>query len=68
MHPQQAEQGGQASYYLVDELAALLRVNPATIYREIAAGRLRALRVGVGRGTWRIAAADFDAYREAARS
>ena len=37
--------------YLVQELAAELRVSKHTIYRAIAAGVLAALRVQTGRGT-----------------
>lgn len=33
-------------FYLVDELAEKLRVNPMTIYRYIAAGKLTAIKIG----------------------
>lgn len=34
--------------YTVDEAARLLRVNPITVRRYIAAGKLRAVRIGKG--------------------
>ncbi len=46
----------------VAEVAALLDVHPSTIYRDIAAGRLRALRVGSKKGALRIMPEDLDAY------
>jgi excisionase family DNA binding protein len=49
--------------YRVREVAELLRVHPITIYRAIAAGRLRAMRIGTRRGTFRITREAFDAYR-----
>lgn len=33
-------------YYTIEEVAAILRVNAATIRKEIHAGRLHAFRVG----------------------
>lgn len=46
----------------VKEAAALLDVHVATIYREIEAGRLYALRVGEGRGTLRIPRRAWNEY------
>jgi excisionase family DNA binding protein len=48
--------------YRVAELAAMLDVHQATIYRDIEAGRLRALRVGSGKGALRILPDAVDAY------
>jgi excisionase family DNA binding protein len=53
---------GRTKPFRVAEVATMLDVHPATIYRHIEAGRLRALRVGAGNGTIRIlpnALADF---------
>ena len=38
----------------VKEAAARLEVSPATVYGLIAAGKLRCVRIGIGRGTIRI--------------
>jgi excisionase family DNA binding protein len=38
----------------VKEAAARLEVSPATIYALVASGKLRSLRVGMGRGVIRI--------------
>lgn len=35
-----------AVYHTVEETADLLRVSPATVYRLVASGHLRAVRVG----------------------
>lgn len=40
--------------FKVAEVAALLRVHKSTVYRDVAAGRITAIRVGKGRGTVRI--------------
>lgn len=48
--------------YRVAEVAALLDVHPVTVYRAIEAGRLRALRIGAGRGALRILPEALDAY------
>lgn len=48
--------------YRVAQVAAALDVHPSTIYRDIEAGKLRALRVGTGRGALRIPQAAFDEY------
>ncbi|MGW4434714.1 helix-turn-helix domain-containing protein [Streptomyces sp. NPDC004596] len=44
------------------DVAAALRVNNATVYAEIKAGRLAAYRVGQGRGTIRVSRAAFTQY------
>jgi excisionase family DNA binding protein len=46
----------------VAEIAAMLDVHQSTIYRDIEAGRLKALRVGAGKGALRILPAALDAY------
>lgn len=46
----------------VVDIATALRVDRATVYREIAAGRLGSYRVGSGRGTIRVARAAFTQY------
>jgi excisionase family DNA binding protein len=51
----------EKSHYRVSEIADLLDVSVSTIYREIHAGHLRALRVG--RRGIRVPASDLDAYR-----
>ena len=40
--------------YRVAEIAIMLDVHPVTVYRDIKAGRLRALRTGKGEGAIRI--------------
>lgn len=44
-------------FYLVDELAEKLRVNPMTIYRYIKAGKLTASKIGK---EYRIAKDEFE--------
>lgn len=46
----------------VQDIAIALRVDKATVYREIAAGRLSSYRVGSGRGTIRVPRAAFSEY------
>ena len=56
-------------YLRVAAVAALFDVDDTTIYRDIKAGRLRAIRIGKGRGTVRIPAAalaEYEATRTAA--
>jgi excisionase family DNA binding protein len=48
--------------FRVAEVAALLDVHPATVYRDIEAGRLKALRVGEGKGALRILPEALSAY------
>lgn len=48
--------------YRVADVAAMLDVHPVTVYRDIEAGRLKALRVGAGKGALRILPAALDAY------
>ncbi len=51
-------------FYLVDELAEKLRVNPMTIYRYIKAGKLEAHKIGK---EYRISRATFDKFIEATK-
>jgi len=46
----------------VQDIATALRIDRATVYREIAAGRLGSYRVGSGRGTIRVPRAAFTQY------
>jgi len=46
----------------VKVIADALRVDTATVYREIASGRLASYRVGSGRGTIRVPRAAFSQY------
>ena len=46
-------------FYLVEELAEKLRVNPMTIYRYIKAGKLEAHKIGK---EYRIAKIEFDRF------
>ena len=48
--------------YRVAQIAALLDVNQATVYRAIEAGELKALRLGTGRGTIRVMPEALDEY------
>ena len=48
-------------FYLVDELAEKLRVNPMTIYRYIKAGKLVAYKIGK---EFRIGKKEYDAFLE----
>ena len=46
----------------VPEMAAALRVDRSVIYKEISAGNIDAIRVGLGRGSIRIPVSEFRAY------
>lgn len=48
--------------FRVAQVAAMLDVHQATVYRDIEAGRLKALRVGSGKGALRILPEAFEAY------
>lgn len=52
------------TFYLVDELAEVLRVNRMTIYRYIKAGKLHAYKTGK---EYRIEKAEFDRFMKAAK-
>lgn len=49
--------------YRVAEVAALLDVDPTTIYRQIKAGRLKAYRIGTGRGAVRVPVSALAEYQ-----
>lgn len=49
-------------YFRVAEVAARFDVDSTTIYRQIKAGRLKALRIGTGRGAVRIPAVALAEY------
>jgi excisionase family DNA binding protein len=51
----------------VTELARQVRVHRTTIYRYIRLGLLPAHRIGIGKGTLRVAEKDWDAYLAACR-
>ena len=51
----------------VQETAERLRVSPRTVYDLVGHGLLVSLRVGIGRGTIRIAPQDLANYLEHAR-
>ena len=51
-------------FYLVEELAEKLRVNPMTIYRYIKAGKLSAHKIGK---EYRIAKTVFENFLEASK-
>ena len=59
---QATEPGQIRKPYRVAQVAAMLDVHQATVYRDIEAGRLKALRVGSGKGALRILPAALDAY------
>lgn len=48
--------------YRVRAVAEMLDVSPATIYRAIESGALKALKVGTGKGALRIPAESVSAY------
>ena len=51
--------------YRVRDVAEHFNLSRQTIYRAIEAGQLEALKVGVGRGTWRIPGSAVLAYTAA---
>jgi excisionase family DNA binding protein len=50
--------------FRVAEVAARFGVNETTVYRQIKAGRLKAIRIGTGRGTVRVPAEALAEYEE----
>jgi excisionase family DNA binding protein len=51
-----------AKYLHVNEVAAELRQHPATIYRKIHSGEIRAVRLGAGHSALRIPVAELEAW------
>lgn len=56
------EQAPENEPLRVKAIAGALRVDTATIYREIKSGRLPSYRVGTGRGTIRVSRTAFTNY------
>lgn len=56
------EQAPETKPLRVKNIAEALRVDTATIYREIKDGRLPSYRVGTGRGTIRVQREAFTTY------
>lgn len=54
--------------YRVSEIALMLDVHPATIYRAIEAGHLEALRPGSGRGAIRVLPPALSAYLDSLKT
>jgi excisionase family DNA binding protein len=48
--------------YTLEEVATALKISSESVGLMIKTGRLRAVRVGIGRGTWRIPINDFNAF------
>lgn len=48
-----------SEYYTIEEVARLLKVSKDTIYREIQAGKLRAVKIG---NQWRIHHSEIQRY------
>lgn len=65
--PEHAAPPDRRTPYSVKQIARLLGVSLTTVYEEIARGELPAMAIGGGRGTYRVEAADFDAYKERCR-
>ena len=64
--PADGQPVAEQAVYLVAEVAVMLRVDESTVYREIRAGRMRAKRIGPGRGTYRIPCEAYAEYMAAA--
>ena len=62
------EVGSHRPPYRVKEVAQILGVSLATVYEEIASGRLPALAIGGGSGAKRVEYADLMAYKERCRA
>lgn len=58
----EASASGTVRPFRVAEVAARFDVDVTTIYRDIKAGRLKAFRIGTGRGAVRIPAAALAEY------
>lgn len=62
--PAQGNEPQRTKPYRVGEVAAMLDVHRATVYRDVSEGRCRALRVGKGQGVIRIPVDAFNEYRQ----
>ena len=51
-------------FFRVAEVAARFNIDETTIYRQIKVGRLKAIRIGAGRGTLRVSAQALAEYEE----
>lgn len=51
-------------YFRVADVAARFGVDSTTVYRQIKAGKLQAIRIGRGRGTVRVSAAALAEYEQ----
>lgn len=60
--PSAAAEGSPQKYLRVADVAARFDVDETTIYRQIKAGRLKAIRIGQGRGTVRVPADSLAEY------
>jgi excisionase family DNA binding protein len=60
--PDSASEGAAQQYFRVADVAARFDVDETTVYRQIKAGRLKAIRIGSGRGTVRISAKSLAEY------
>ncbi|MER6749452.1 helix-turn-helix domain-containing protein [Streptomyces fungicidicus] len=60
--PAQTQAAERKEPLRVKDIAHALRVTTATVYAEVAAGRLESYRVGQGRGTIRVSRAAFAQY------
>lgn len=63
--PVSASDGAAQQYFRVADVAARFDVDETTVYRQIKAGRLRAIRIGTGRGTVRVSAKSLAEYEAA---
>jgi excisionase family DNA binding protein len=59
--------GLNASWYTVEEIAQLLKISRSNVYQLTERGKLAAHRIGIGRGTIRVAKSDLDAYLQSVR-
>ncbi len=60
--PVSASERAVQRYFRVADVAARFDVDETTVYRQIKAGRLRAIRIGTGRGAVRISAEALAEY------
>jgi excisionase family DNA binding protein len=60
--PSSASADAGRTFYRVAEVAARFEIDETTVYRQIKAGRLKAVRIGSGRGTVRVPAEALAEY------